>query len=121
MQIKKATQELKGIFKLDHCIKLYIPSTKEADKVTDNAQVVADTLELFSKLFGGATSFEARGAWVSDSKGLIVERITIVESYGTAEQVDANIEEVLLYARTIKHTMLQEAVSLEYDNELYLI
>lgn len=115
------TRELHGIFKLDHSIKLYIPSTKDVDKVTDNTAVVNATLTLFSGLFGGATSYQARGAWTSKEAGLVVEAITIVESYGTADQVDKGIEEVLKWARQIKSDMKQEAVSLEYDNELYLV
>lgn len=120
-KLNKVQEELKGIFKLAHSIKLYIPSTNHIDKAYDNTGDVTATLELFSNLFGGATSYKARGAWSSAVKGLVVEAITIVESYGTAEQVDTNIEQVLLWARTLKQQLNQEAISLEYDNELYLI
>lgn len=118
-----AKKTLKGIFSLDHNIKLYIPSTVEANKQARDLQAVKvqETLSLFSKLFGGATSYDAKGAWLSDTKGLIVEGVVIVESYATTQAVDEGLESVLAYATRLKADMSQEAISLEYDNKLYFI
>jgi len=114
-------KQLRGLFSLDHNIKLYIPSTVNVDRKIDNSQHVTNTLALFSRLFGGATSYKAKGAWNSDAKGLVVESITIVESYGTADQMNDGLETVLKYASGLKATMNQEAISLEYDNRLYFV
>lgn len=119
--VKKTNKALLGIFKLNHNIKLYIPSTINADTAINSEKYINDTLSLFSGLFGGATSYEAKGAWLSNVKGLIVEKIVIVESYATSQQIDLNIEKVLQHALKIKKELNQEAVSLEYDNELYLV
>jgi len=121
MRIRRVNERLKGIFKLSHSIKLYIPSTFDVNGKIDSRQYVSDTLALFSKWFGGATSYDAKGAWVSGSKGLVVEDITIVVSYATREQVKKHLEDVLRHANKIKTELKQEAVSLEYDNELYLV
>lgn len=110
-----------GIFKLDHNIKLYIPSTINIDQTIDNQSIIDNTLKLFSGFFGGATSYDAKGAWLSSVKGLVVERIVIIESYATKDQIDTNLEAVLSYALKIKKELNQEAISLEYDNELYLV
>ena len=112
---------LTGIFKLDHNIKIYIPSTVSVNQTADNTGLINETLKIFSGYFGGSTSYEAKGAWLSSVKGLVVENITIVESYATKEQVNENLESVLKHALKIKHDLKQEAVSLEYDNELYLV
>lgn len=117
----KQNKTLTGIFKLDHNIKIYIPGTISIDQTSDNTGIINDTLKLFSGYFGGSTSYEAKGAWLSSVKGLVVEKITIVESYATKQQVDEHLEAVLRHALKIKHDLKQEAVSLEYDNELYLI
>lgn len=112
---------LKGLFSLDHNIKLYIPSTVEANKATDNTKQVNETLQKFSTWFGGATANNAMGAWNSDKVGLVTEKVTIVESYCTAEQVEQYIGLVVAHAQHLKKTMSQEAISLEYDNKLYFI
>lgn len=119
--MKKTNRTLTGIFKLDHNIKVYIPSTFSVDQTINNDKLISDTLKLFSGWFGGATSYDAKGAWLSSVKGLVVEKIVIVESYATKEQIDENLEAVLKHALKIKHDLKQEAVSLEYDNELYLV
>ena len=114
-------KKLKALFSLDHNIKLYIPSTNDVNKAVDNSEQVDKVLTLFSKMFGGATSYNAVGAWQSDTKGLIKEKVKIVQSYATAEQVEQYIDKVIEYAETLKKEMSQEAISLEYDNKLYFI
>lgn len=117
----KTKRLLQGLYNLDHNIKLYIPSTQDINKTTDNSKQVKKALELFGGLFGGATEYQALGSWVSDKLGLVVEKVTIVESYATAEQVESGLETVIKHGQKIKKEMNQEAVSLEYDNKLYFI
>lgn len=112
---------LQHTFKLDHNIKLYIPSTDNVNEATDNSKYIAETLKAFSQWFGGATSYDAIGAWYSGSKGIVTEPVKIIESYATAEAVSQHIAEVLQLAERIKAELHQEAVSLEYDRELYLV
>ena len=107
--------------KLDHNIKLYIPSTINVNKSIDNKQYILDTLKLFSSLFGGSTSYKAQGAWDSETQGLIVEDIAIVESYTTSDGIATSLPQVLTYATKLKKELAQEAISLEYDNQLYFI
>ncbi len=118
-QLTKKT--LKGLFSLDHNIKLYIPSTTDVDKKTDNTKQVNHTLKLFSDLFGGVTSYDAIGAWNSQEAGLVTEKVKIIESYATKEAVEAGLDKVIKYANKLKKDMSQEAISLEYDNKLYFI
>ena len=117
----KTHKTLKGLFSLDHSIKLYIPSTIETNKSADNRAQVDETLILFSQLFGGATSYDAVGAWESAKAGLVKEKVKIVQSYATGEQVEESIDLVIRHAEQIKIEMSQEAISLEYDNKLYFI
>jgi len=135
--------ELKNYFSLDHNIKLYIPSTKEVDKKIDTSNYQKEALRIFSSLFGGATSYEAIGAWASEKHGLITEEVLIVESYATKKAIKKGLvitEEVLIVesyatkkaikkglarviklALKIKKELKQEAVSLEYNGKLYFI
>ena len=119
--MNKPNKLLKGLFSLDHNIKLYIPSTKDVDAEADNSAYITGALELFSACFGGATSSDHIGAWASPVKGLVLEGVKIVESYATREQIEASLKLVIEYAQKMKAELSQEAVSLEYDNKLYFI
>lgn len=114
-------KQLKGLFSLDHNIKIYIPSTANVNEKIDNSKYVTKALQLFGDSFGGATSYDAIGAWVSQEKGLVTEGVKIVESYATREAIEANLSKVITYAQTLKRELTQEAISLEYDNKLYFI
>lgn len=112
---------LKGLFSLDHNIRIYIPGTDTVNQKIDNTVYVVMAQKYFSDWFGGATSYDAIGAWNSQQKGLILEGVKIVEAYGTREQVEKHLQKVIEYAQKIKAELHQEAVSLEYDNKLYFI
>lgn len=116
-----AKTALQHTFTLDHNIKLYIPSTDNVNEAADNSKYINETLKAFSQWFGGATAHDAIGAWYSGSKGIVTEKVKIIESYATAEAVEAHIEDVLQLAEKIKSELHQEAVSLEYDRELHLV
>jgi hypothetical protein len=117
----KQNKTLKNLFPLDHSIKLYIPSTIETNKPADNSKQVDEAMKLFSSLFGGATSYEAVGAWTDQGGKLVKEKIVVVQSFATAKQVDENIMAVIKHAQHLKNEMSQEAISLEYDNKLSFI
>jgi len=120
-KIKSGSKVLNGIFSLDHNIKIYIPSTVAVNVKANTDKTVTQALKHFGAWFGGATSYKAMGSWVSKDKGLIVEKITIVESYADAEGVEKHLKKVLSYARKLKKELSQEAISIEYDNRLYFI
>lgn len=114
-------KELKGLFSLDHNIKIYIPSTKDVSEQIDNSEYIKQALELFGASFGGATSYDAVGAWLSQEKGLVTEGVKIVESYATREAVEEHLGSVIVFANKLKKELTQEAISIEYDNKLYFI
>lgn len=68
---EKQSSALKGQYYLEDVVKIYIPSTYNVDQPIDNTPYVNKTLEKFSKMFGGATSIEGTGAWLSDDDQLI--------------------------------------------------
>lgn len=116
-----ATQILQHTFVLDHNIKLYIPTTTNVDIATDTSEYLQLVLSEFSQWFGGATAYDAVGAWFSGSKGIVTEPVKIIESYATNEAVNNHISDVLALANKIKQELRQEAVSLEYDNKMYIV
>jgi hypothetical protein len=103
-----------------HSVAVYVPSTLDVNTSVDNAAQVNNTLEKLSGIFGGCTGYDVKGAWLSDTSGLIVESVTVCKSY-TAELADETLEKVYAIAEKIKTDMGQEAVSVEIDNALYFV
>ncbi len=108
-------------FPLAHNIKIYIPSTIDVNKQTDNSQYIEEGLKLLSGLFGGCTSYEAKGSWLSNKEGLVIENVTIIESYCKEEDLKKNLDNVLGFCYKLKKELNQEAISLNYDNQLFFI
>lgn len=108
-------------FNLNCKIAIYVPSTYDVDKSTDNSDMVRHVMSRMSDMFGGSTSTPAKGGWKTAKGDLVVEDITICYSYCTPALVDANFDAILDLCRTIKHEMKQEAVTLEYNNQIAFI
>ena len=114
-------RQLKKYIRLGSRIALYVPSTININKVSDNDVWIAKTSIMFSDLFGEATATPGAGYWVDDAAGLVSENVTIVYSYATDEALKTGIHKVLQFAHEMKSELNQSAVSLEVNGELYLI
>ncbi len=102
-------------------VALYVPSTTDTDKPTDNAAQVERVAREFCGWFGGATAQPSAGYWLSDTAGLVREAVTIVFAACTADQLREHLPDVLTLAQQIKQDMAQEAVSVELNGTLYII
>ena len=78
-------------------------------------------LTRLATMFGGATAQAATGAWMSESKGLIKEDITIVYAFTDEAGLNDHRAEVIQLATDIASGMTQEAVSVEIDGSLQFI
>ena len=112
---------LKNLIALESNVKIYVPSTISTNIEIDNSLQVDKLLTEFSMLFGGATSYAALGCWMSNTLGLIKERVTIVEAYCHETELKHSIDKILELAETLKNEMNQETVSLEVNGKLYFI
>lgn len=110
-----------GAVTLPQRVALYVPSTTEIDKPTDNAAQVERVARAFCAMFGGATAQQSAGYWLSESAGLVREAVTIVYAACTAAQLREHLPDVLTLAQQIKQDMSQEAVSVEVNGALYII
>ena len=110
-----------GAVELPQRVALYVPSTTDTDKPTDNAAQVERVASRFCEMFGGATAQQSAGYWLSDTAGLVREAVTIVYAACTAEQLREYLPDVLKLAQQIKQDMAQEAVSVEINGTLYII
>lgn len=106
---------------LSHSFKIYVPSTTDVNLTVDNRQQIENTLQFLSRLFGGATSYDARGAWVSQSAGLVLENVCICVGFCSLAQKIKFRRAVVAYCRNLCKDMQQEAISLEIDGRLFFI
>lgn len=111
----------KNLIPLNHKITIYVPSTQGVDTEADNTKHVEATAKLLSNCFGGATSTQAVGYWMSDEAGLVKEHPVLVYAYAKEEDFIKNIDLIIDYCHQLKNELNQEAVSLEIDNQLYFI
>ena len=114
---------LKLSFDLNCKFAVYVPTTVHVDKVdNDLAEYVKQHVtKCLAEWFGGATATPAVGAWVSESGKVVYENVNIVYAYCTSEQAVAMFENVVGLCEYVKHTMSQEAVTLEYNGQVKFI
>ena len=113
--------KLQNLIPLNHKITIYIPSTKGTATEADNSAYIEAAAKLLSNCFGGATSTQAVGYWVSDAEGLVKEHPVLVYAYAQEADFIKRIDEIIDFCYKMKQELQQEMVSLEVDNKLYLI
>ena len=114
-------KKFKNLISLNHRICVYVPSTQGVSTQADNSKYVEATAELLSNCFGGATSTQAIGYWISDNEGLVKEHPVLVYAYAKEEDFIQYIDLIIDFCNQLKEDLQQEAISLEVDNQLYFI
>ena len=116
-----ANNRLKAMFSLKSKITVYIPATVNINETIDNTEFVNKAATLLSECFGGATSTEALGYWVSDTAGLVKENTTMVFAYAGEDDLKKNLDKVIDFCQDLKTEMKQDAVELELKGEMFFI
>lgn len=116
-----ANNRLKAMFSLKSKITVYIPATVNINETIDNTEFVNKAATLLSECFGGATSTEALGYWVSDTAGLVKENTTMVFAYAGEDDLKKNLDKVIDFCQDLKTEMKQDAVALELNDEMFFI
>lgn len=114
-------KKLKRLIKLSSHVRVFVPSTINVNESTDNTIYVNEVQKSLVECFGGATIYNAFGAWQSLNTGIVNEKITIVESYTTTQILNEKIDTVITLCEKLKNDMHQESIALEINGELYFI
>lgn len=114
-------KQLKFKFDLDCKIAIYVPSTKNVNESVDNTEQVHEVIKELSSMFGGATASEAVGGWVSENGDTVLEKVTIVYSFCSSEDLRKHFESVYKICERIKEEMTQEAITLEVNGQVKFI
>lgn len=112
---------LKFKFDLDSKVAIYVPCTINVSEETDNRKQVLNVIRRLSEMFGGATASDAVGGWVSQTGEVIVEKVKVVYSFCTTDQLKNRIDDILTICEDIKNEMKQEAVTLEINGQVKFV
>jgi len=112
---------LKFKYDLDCKVAVYVPSTMNVSEEYDNSEIVERVIRQLSTMFGGATASDAVGGWVAADGRTIIEKVKIVYSFCTSEQLNDKFEKVLAICEEIKSEMAQEAVTLEVNGQVKFV
>ena len=105
---------------LNNKISIYVPSTIEGN-IPIIKQYRASVAKLLCRFFGGATDIVTEGYYLANNGELIKERINIVYSFCSDEQLKNNLPKVIKICEYLKKEMQQECISLEVNNKLTFI
>ena len=114
-------KSLKFKFDLDSKVAIYVPSTLNVNEQTDNTAQVMNIIRKLSTLFGGATASDAVGGWVSESGETVIEKVKIVYSFCTSDQLKEHISTIIAICEELKTEMSQEAITLEINGQVKLV
>ena len=109
------SSKLKNAIELSSRLTVYIPSTININEEIDKIAT------LLSGYFGGATSTEAAGYWLSDTAGLIKEKSVLVFAYCSEAHLKKYIDNVVEACEELKRELNQEAIALELNGKMYFI
>jgi len=108
---------------MNHKIAVIIPSTMNANQDAPTEIVskwVKCAKKHFAELFGGFTSHNAVGGWLSPEHGLIEENVTVVSSF-TDDHGLNRLGDVKAFAAKMGRALKQEAVAVEVDHSLQFV
>ena len=114
-------KSLKFKFDLDSKVAIYVPSTLNVNEQTDNSGHVINIIRRLSTLFGGATASDAVGGWVSESGETVIEKVKIVYSFCTSDQLKEHISTIIEICENLKQDMSQEAITLEINGQVKFV
>jgi hypothetical protein len=115
------TKSLKNLIALSQKVKIYVPSTVDVNIAADNSKYVEKSLKLLACTFGGATSYQAFGAWLSQSGELVKESITVCEAFCKESDLQKSIEIIYDFCLELKLELKQEAIALEVNGVLHFV
>ena len=113
--------KLKNMIELSSRMTIYIPSTVNINQEIDNTQHVEEAAAMLAGFFGGATSTDAAGYWLSNSAGLVREKSTMIFAYCSEADLEKHIDHVVEYCEKLKAELKQDAIALELNGKMYFI
>ena len=110
---------------LNHQVAIFIPTKKgNGDSIPTELweQWIIPVKTTFADLFGGYTSFQAVGGYMSEKYDkLIEEHIVVVCSFCTETQLCMGRTKVRKLAENLRFSLVQECVAVVFDGQMEFI
>ena len=92
-------------------VNVFVPSEANGNDIDskEREEALNHVLQRMSALFGGATVYEAQGAW-SKGQGIVREHVTVAKSYTDEETASANWSSVQDLGKWLKSQLHQDSV-----------
>lgn len=117
---KKEVKTLESLFTLSEKVAIYVPSTYAVNIKIVNDKYLQYIEKQLASIFGGSTTTETSGNYVSNNGQLVREKINIVYSY--AEKIgNREIDKIIALCEWIKEEMKQESVAMELNGKMYFV
>lgn len=106
---------------LDRCIGIVVPTTVDANVPTDTSLHVEQAKQIMAECFGGVSSWEQQGLYISNTWGIIREKSILVRSYATTEALHRHFGLLLCFVVHLGQELRQETIAIEIDGKMLLI
>lgn len=107
----------------NNTISLFIPSTMDVNKKTDNSSMIQYIVKQLKRAYNtdNIIYYDTKGSWYSDNLNqVIIENITIV-SIDMKSVTESDINLFIQLANYIKREMQQEGVSISINSALCIV
>lgn len=109
------------IVKLQSNVALYVPTTIHKDQVTDTTRYVSLVQTKFAGWFGGTTTQNAFGGYMSSDGEHIGETVYIVRSYCTTAQLEEHYLDVVALGEQLCQELDQESITGEINGQMFFM
>ena len=112
------------MFHLPYEIAVYVPSTKDVDKTITATELRARVKEVekyLAETFGGFTSSEKVGGYLSSKSAIITEKVVPVTAFSSLNDFTANKSKLINKMSVWAKKWGQEAIGFEFEGDLYYV
>ena len=112
------------MFHLPYELAVYVPSTKDVDKnitATELRARVKEVEKYLAEIFGGFTSSEKVGGYLSSKSSVVTEKVIPVTSFATMEAFKAKKATLVNKMSVWAKKWGQEAIGFEFEGDLYYV
>jgi hypothetical protein len=122
-----ASQQLLSDGRKRVLVVLFVPSVeRDGETLVDQQRWVSESLEMFGRVFGGATAYpKAQGIWRDDERGgtLVLDEPVVVHCYTTPADIEdtAKLAELGGFCRRMGREARQGEIGLVVGDEYFAI
>ena len=112
------------MFHLPYEIAVYVPSTKDVDKnitATELRARVKEVEKYLAETFGGFTSAEKVGGYLSSKSSVVTEKVIPVTAFATMQSFKDNKAKLVNKMSVWAKKWGQEAIGFEFEGDLYYV